>query len=240
MSKQRKYKTELQKSYAKEVKRLSKGVKRYEKQGYSWKGKNPIPQIPKRVTKQALEKIRQTKPADLLKEAIYIDYETGEFYSAEKRKKEVKEQANIKRKETIKKKKEQTQIDYDYYPTKSIVESIRERLSTIPDIRHTASRKTGYLSIDTGSKRNAVISILDDTLTETEMNGTYSEYINYLISKEEEIFSLIDIVIFDSDQSIILSSFAKLSIILNYGASLTPLQASNLSDLTDYLNTYED
>lgn len=238
MSKRRKYKTELQKSYAKEVKRLSKGVKRYEKQGYSWEGKNPIPQIPKRVTKQALEKIRQTKPADLLKEAIYIDYETGEFYSAEKRKKEVKEQAIAKRKETIKKKKEQLQIEY--YPTKSIVESIRERLSTIPDIRYTASRKTGYYTIDTGSKRNAVISILDDTLTETELNDTYSEYINYLISKEEEIFSLIDIVIFDSDQSIVLASFASLSIILNYGASLTPLQSSNLSDLTDYLNTYED
>lgn len=238
MSKQRKYKTELQKSYAKEVKRLSRGVKRYEKQGYSWKGKNPIPQMPKRVTKQALEKIRQIKPADLLKDAIYIDYETGEFYSAEKRKKEVKEQAITKRKETIKKKKEQSQIDY--YPTKSIVESIRERLSTIPDIRYTASRKTGYYTIDTGSKRNAVISILDDTLTETELNGTYSEYINYLISKEEEIFSLIDIVIFDSDQSIVLASFASLSVILNYGSSLTPLQASNLSDLTDYLNTYED
>lgn len=238
MSKQRKYKTELQKSYAKEVKRLSRGVKRYEKQGYSWKGKNPIPQMPKRVTKQALEKIRQIKPADLLKDAIYIDYETGEFYSAEKRKKEVKEQAITKRKETIKKKKEQSQIDY--YPTKSIVESIRERLSTIPDIRYTASRKTGYYTIDTGSKRNGVISILDDTLTETELNGTYSEYINYLISKEEEIFSLIDIVIFDSDQSIVLASFASLSVILNYGSSLTPLQASNLSDLTDYLNTYED
>ena len=238
MSKRRKYKTELQKSYAKEVKRLSRGVKRYEKQGYSWRGKNPIPQIPKRVTKQALDKIRQTKPADLLKDAIYTVYETGEFYSAEKRKKEVKEQAIAKRKETIKKKKEQIQIDY--YPTKSIVESIRERLSTIPDIRYTASRKTGYYTIDTGSKRNAVISILNDTLTETELNGTYSEYINYLISKEEEIFSLIDIVIFDSDQSIVLSSFASLSVILNYGSSLTPLQASNLSDLTDYLNTYED
>lgn len=237
MKKRKKEKTALQKAYAKQIARLKKGVKRYEKQGYSWRGSNPVPEIPKRVTKQALEKIRQMKPVELLNSAIYIDYETGEFYSALKRKEEVKQNGILKRKETLKNKQKETT---EYYPTKSIIESIRERLATIPDVRHTASRKTGFMTIDTGTKRNALLSMFEDTLLETEMNGTYNDYITYLISKEEQIFSLIDVIIYESEQSIILSSFANLSIIINFGVSLTPLQASNLSDLTDYLNTYED
>lgn len=59
-------KTELQKEFIKEQIRLQKGLKRAEKQGYVV-SEDLIPKLPKRVTKQALEKIKKTKPSHLYK-----------------------------------------------------------------------------------------------------------------------------------------------------------------------------
>ena len=91
----RKKKTENQKAFQKERRRLLQAVRRAEKQGYIFP-EDAVPKIPKRVTKKALEKIQVTKPSDLYKIAQYVYEETGELVPAEQRKQEVKQQGIAK------------------------------------------------------------------------------------------------------------------------------------------------
>ena len=63
-------KTENQKAYQKERRRLLQAVNRAKKQGYIFP-ENIIPSIPKRVTKKSLERIQLLKPKDLYKKAQY-------------------------------------------------------------------------------------------------------------------------------------------------------------------------
>lgn len=68
--------------YKKEQKRIRQFLNRAEKRGYLIPDKKAlIPELPKRVTKKALEKIKEIKPISLYKKIDYIDRETGEIIS---------------------------------------------------------------------------------------------------------------------------------------------------------------
>ena len=62
----RRKKTENQKAFQKERRRLLQAVRRGKKQGYIFP-EDVVPSIPKRVTKKQLEKIKAIKPRDLYK-----------------------------------------------------------------------------------------------------------------------------------------------------------------------------
>ncbi len=121
----RKKRTENQKAYQKERRRLLQAVRRAEKQGYIFP-EDIVPDLPKRVTKKRLEKIQKTKPKQLYKKAKFVYQETGEVVPAEQRKQEVKQEAIRKAKETRKRnKKISIPRVPTYYPTLSIMYTIR-------------------------------------------------------------------------------------------------------------------
>lgn len=74
--------TPLQQQYQKERKRLQQAARRAQQRGYEFPT-NPVPELPKRVTKKALERIKATKPNDLYKKAIWTDTSTGEILKGE-------------------------------------------------------------------------------------------------------------------------------------------------------------
>lgn len=73
-------KSEAQKEYQKERRRLLQAVRRGEQKGFIFP-EDVVPPLPSRVTKKQLKQIKETKPSDLYKVASWLDRETGELVS---------------------------------------------------------------------------------------------------------------------------------------------------------------
>lgn len=222
----RKKRTENQKAYQKERRRLLQAVRRAEKQGYIFP-EDIVPKAPKRVTKKQLEKIQATKPSDLYKLAQFVHEETGEVVPAEQRKQEVKQEAIKKAKETRKRKnKISTPSAPTYYPTISIIDTIRDRISELT--------REAKPPIPIENRKNELLSIFEDTVT------LYSDNINelehYLMAHESEIAELLNVISYDSNAEQISASFVALGRLLNT-QSLSMAQAENLSIMAEHYNS---
>ena len=219
-------KTENQKAYQKERRRLLQAVNRAKKQGYIFP-ENIIPSIPKRVTKKSLERIQLLKPKDLYKKAQYLYEETGEVVPAEQRKQEVKQEAIRKAKETRKRKKKiSTPSVPTYYPTISIIDTIRDRISELT--------REAKPPIPIENRKNELLAIFEDNATLYSNNIT--EYEHYLEEHEIEIAELLNIISYDSNAEQISASFVALGRLLNM-QSLSMSQAENLSMMAEYYNS---
>ena len=222
----RKKQTENQKAYQKERRRLLQAVRRAEKQGYIFP-EDIIPDIPKRVTKKSLEKIQATRPSNLYKIAQYVYEETGEIVPAEQRKQEVKQQGIAKAKATRKKKAKQPKITVpkEYYPTISIIDTIRDRIDEL--------QREEKPPLDISFRKNELVNIFDDTVMFYEMNDNLSEYEDYLKEHESEIADLLNVITYDSNSEQVNASFVSLGRLLNV-TSLSMEQAENLSAMAEY------
>lgn len=219
-------KTENQKAYQKERRRLLQAVNRAKKQGYIFP-ENIIPSIPKRVTKKSLERIQLLKPKDLYKKAQYLYEETGEVVPAEQRKQEVKQEAIRKAKETRKRKKKiSTPSVPTYYPTISIIDTIRDRISELT--------REAKPPIPIENRKNELLAIFEDNATLYSNNIT--EYEHYLEAHESEIAELLNVISYDSDAEKVSASFVSLGRLLNM-KSLSMSQAENLSMMVEYYNS---
>ena len=74
-------KSEAQKEYQKERRRLLQAVRRGEQKGFIFP-EDVVPPLPSRVTKKQLKQIKETKPSDLYKVASWLDRETGELVTS--------------------------------------------------------------------------------------------------------------------------------------------------------------
>ena len=153
----RKKQTENQKAYQKERRRLLQAVRMAEKQGYIFP-EDIVPKLPKRVTKKRLEEIQKTKPKQLYKKAIFVYPETGVVVPAEQRKQEVKQEVIKKSKETRKRKKKISISSVPtYYPTISIIDTIRDRISELT--------REAKPTMPIENRKNELLAIFDDTVT---------------------------------------------------------------------------
>lgn len=218
--------TENQKAYQKERRRLLQAVRRAKKQGYIFP-EDIVPKLPKRVTKKKLEKIQATKPRDLYKLAQYVYEETGEVVSAEQRKQEVKQESIKKAKETRKRKKKiSTPSVPTYYPTISIIDTIRDRISELT--------REAKPPIPIENRKNELLSIFEDTVT--MFGDNIIEYEHYLEVHESEIAELLNVISYDSNAEQISASFVALGRLLNT-QSLSMSQAENLSMMAEHYNS---
>lgn len=222
----RKKRTENQKAYQKERRRLLQAVRRAEKQGYIFP-EDIVPELPKRVTKKQLEKIQKTKPKQLYKKAEFVYQETGEIVPAEQRKQEVKQEGIRKAKETRKRKKKiNTPSVPAYYPTISIIDTIRDRLSELS--------REAKPPVPIENRKNELLAIFEDSVTLYADN--IAEYEHYLEAHESEIADLLNVISYDSNAEQVSASFVTLGRILNT-QSLSMSQAENLSMMTEYYNS---
>ena len=223
----KKRQTQNQKAFQKERRRLLQAVNRAKKQGYIFPD-NIVPSIPKRVTKKSLDRIQLLKPKDLYKKAQYLYKETGEIVPALQRKQEVKrigiEKAKLTRKNKAKRQEISTPI---YYPTISIIDVIRDRIIEL--------QREAKPPIPISVRKNALLSIFDDTVTFYEMNENISEYEDYLKIHESEIADLLSVISYDSDSGNVNASFVSLGRLLNV-TSLSMEQAESLSLMAEYYN----
>lgn len=222
----KKRRTQNQKAFQKERRRLLQAVNRAKKQGYIFPD-NIVPSIPKRVTKKSLERIQLLKPKDLYKKAQYLYEETGEIVPALQRKQEVKRIGIEKTKLTRKNKAKRQEITTPIYPTISIIDVIRDRIIEL--------QREAKPPVDISFRKNEVLSIFDDTVTFYEMNENISEYEDYLKEHESEIADLLNVISYDSNSEKVNASFVSLGRLLNV-TSLSMEQAENLSAMAEYYN----
>lgn len=78
----RKKPTQLQFEYNKQVKRLKQAVRRAEKRGYIIPD-TIIPEKPKRITRKAVEKLKQITPTEIYSKSEKLDFETGELIAGD-------------------------------------------------------------------------------------------------------------------------------------------------------------
>lgn len=219
-------KTANQKAYQKERRRLLQAIRRAEKQGYIFP-EDIVPEVPKRVTKKQLEKIQKTKPKQLYKKAKFVYQETGEVVPAEQRKQEVKQEAIRKAKETRKRKKKISIPSVPtYYPTISIIDTIRDRISELT--------REAKPPIPIENRKNELLAIFEDNITLYSDN--IIEYEHYLEEHESEIADLLNVISYDSNAEQVSASFVSLGRILNT-KSLSMSQAENLSTMAEYYNS---
>lgn len=70
MARKRKTLTPTQQAYRQQVRRIKQFIRRAEKRGYQF-SENVLPQQPKRITKQSVERLRKLTPEQLYKKAEY-------------------------------------------------------------------------------------------------------------------------------------------------------------------------
>lgn len=70
MARKRRTLTPTQQEYRKQVRRIKQFIRRAEKRGYQF-SENVLPQQPKRITKQSVERLRKLTPEQLYKKAEY-------------------------------------------------------------------------------------------------------------------------------------------------------------------------
>ena len=221
----RKKKTENQKAYQKERRRLLQAVRIAEKQGYIFP-EDVVPELPERVTKKQLENIQKIKPKQLYKKAEFVYQETGEIVPAEQRKQEVKQEAIRKAKETRKRKNKISTPYVPTYPTISIIDTIRDRISELT--------REAKPPIPIENRKNELLAIFEDNLTLYSDN--IIEYEHYLEEHESEIADLLNVISYDSNAEQVSASFVSLGRILN-AKSLSMSQAENLSTMAEYYNS---
>lgn len=218
----RKKQTENQKAFQKQRQRLLQAIRRAEKKGYIFE-ENLVPNIPKRVTKKALEGIRATKPDELYKKARFLDVETGELTDAQEHRKQVRKEAYKKGRR--KKLLDQVEVkEQRYYPTIDVLERLRETLENL-------QRET-YPPVPINVRKNELLSIFEDTISFYEANDNLNEYVDYLKSAQYEVFTLLEIISYSSQSEIIEATFARVARILNRKA-LSPLQAERISQMSE-------
>ena len=91
--------TKNQIAFKKQVTRIKNFIRRATKRGYEFSD-NVIPNMPKRVTKKSIEKIKNIKPKDLYSKASYLDKSTGEIVSGSTGRKIERNLSTQKAKET--------------------------------------------------------------------------------------------------------------------------------------------
>ena len=250
----RKKRTPNQIEFQKQRRRLQQIIRRGEKKGYEFE-QNLVPDMPKRVTKKQLEKIKGIKAEQLYNKAVYIDYTTGEIKPAQEQRKYVKElghkkavwhRQDRKRVEEIKQQLEQEYIDtyvepdepYEeetysepelpYYPTLSKIEWVRNAIASLE--RYVEDYRT-HEKMPIEARKQTLLDIFEDTVT--MMQDNLVELDNYLTVHEYEINQDLYAIQHASKNEDVEKSFANLARILNMGA-LSPNQAESMSYMSEY------
>ena len=232
--------TANQLEYSKELKRIKQAVRRAEKRGYRF-FEDVLPQTPKRVTKQALQRIKEITTPKIYEKAEYLDENTGKIVSgSEGRKLEAQERAR-KAQKTKQRKKDREQ----YYPDgggiifTNVLEQFIQRLSEPPVdfyVNRWGRKGSKELKIVEASER-AKSTLLSITYSAIEKQGKSA--VGWRLERQaDEVNTLINYILYGSNAEGIASACTQLATIINGGAlSMQDLQ--DLSEQEEYNESHE-
>lgn len=241
-------KTANQRAYSKQVNRIKQFIARAEKRGFRFEA-DIIPQTPKRITKTAINRLKNLTPAKLYEKATAIDYETGEIISGtEGRRNERKESAK-RGQETRKRKAGKGTIndsyyssgDDSYYPNggdiiyNNVVEDFIQKLQEPISEDYVnrwgkKARRQSNLIQEVNQAKTTLLSLVYETINSVGK----SELGWRLEANADEVYDCTNYLLYASSSSEgINSATTRLARIINGGA-LSMEQLSDLAEQDEY------
>lgn len=215
--------------YMKERKRIKQAISRQKKSGYI-APENLLPDIPKRITKASINRLKKITPKTIRSKSELIDFTTGEIITKESssyRKSVVKANKELVKLAKQKQKKEMFDIDEteDGLPiaTFDVIEHIRNQIINL-------TKKDGTRPIEIEGRKQGLLKIFDDNVSYYDYNDSLDLYYNYLLEKENDIGEQLDEIFEDSgDEKRIQNHFIELANLLNMGHPLSQIEAESIS-----------
>lgn len=215
--------------YMKERKRIRQAISRQKKSGYIVP-ENLLPDIPKRITKASINRLKKITPKTIRSKSELVDFTTGEIITKESsnyKKSVVKKNRELVKLARQKQKKEMNVFNEteDGLPiaTFDVIEHIRNQIINL-------TRKDGTRPVELEGRKQGLLKIFDDNVSYYDYNDNLDLYYNYLSEKENDIAEQLDEIFEDSgDEKRIQNHFIELANILNMGHPLSQTEAESIS-----------
>lgn len=215
--------------YMKERRRIQQAISQQKKSGYIIP-ENLLPDIPKRITKASVNRLKKITPKTIRSKSELVDFTTGEIITKESssyKKSVVKKNREHVKLARQKQKKEMNGFNEteDGLPiaTFDVIEYIRNRIINL-------TRKDGTRPVEIEGRKQGLLKIFDDNVSYYEYTDNLDLYYNYLLEKESDIAKQLDEIYEDSgDEKRIQNHFIELANILNMGRPLSQTEAESIS-----------
>lgn len=215
--------------YMKERKRIQQAISREKKSGYI-PPENLLPDIPKRITKASINRLKKIIPKTIRSRSELVDFTTGEIITKESpiyKKSVVKTNRELVKLARQKQKKEMNGFNEteDGLPiaTFDVIEHIRNQIINL-------TRKDGTRPIEIEGRKQGLLKLFDDNVSYYEYKGELDLYYNYLLEKENDIAKQLDEIYEDSgDEKRIQNHFIELANHLNMERPLSQTEAESIS-----------
>ena len=215
--------------YMKERRRIQQAISQQKKSGYIIP-ENLLPDIPKRITKASVNRLKKITPKTIRSKSELVDFTTGEIITKESssyKKSVVKKNREHVKLARQKQKKEMNGFNEteDGLPiaTFDVIEYIRNRIINL-------TRKDGTRPFEIEGRKQGLLKIFDDNVSYYEYTDNLDLYYNYLLEKESDIAKQLDEIYEDSgDEKRIQNHFIELANILNMERPLSQTEAESIS-----------
>lgn len=215
--------------YMKERKRIQQAISREKKSGYI-PPENLLPDIPKRITKASINRLKKITPKTIRSKSELVDFTTGEIITKESpsyKKSVAKKNKELVKQARQKQKKEMNGFNEteDGLPiaTFDVIEHIRNQIINL-------TRKEGTRPVEIEGRKQGLLKLFDDNVSYYEYKGNLDLYYNYLLEKENDIAKQLDEIYEDSgDEKRIQNHFIELANLLNMGLALSQSEAESIS-----------
>ena len=220
--------------YMKERKRIRQAISQQKKSGYIVP-ENLLPDIPKRITKASINRLKKITPKMIRSKSQLVDFTTGEIITNESSnyiKSVVKANKELVKLAKQKQKKEMSTFyeTDDSLPiaTFDVIEYIRNQIINL-------TRKDGTRPIDLEGRKQGLLKIFDDNVSYYDYNDNLDLYYSYLLEKENDISEQLDEIFEDSgDEKRIQNHFIELANLLNMGHPLSQTEAESISSEQEF------
>lgn len=153
----------IREQYLKERRRIQRFIRSATKRGYIIP-ENILPDIPKRVTRASVSRLKKITPEKIYSKSQYVSRETGEIKTGKAGRAEERKAASKKAAETRRRKEETSKAKKEYIPRASdiILANLRETLvNFVP-----SSQMSRFMQENAINNRNYALGILDDAIEE--------------------------------------------------------------------------
>lgn len=153
----------IREQYLQERRRIQRFIRSATKRGYIIP-ENILPDIPKRVTRASVSRLKKITPEKIYSKSQYVSRETGEIKTGKAGRAEERKAASKKAAETRRRKEETSRAKKEYIPRASdiILTNLRETLANFVP----SGQMSRFMQENAMNNRNYALGILDDAIKE--------------------------------------------------------------------------
>lgn len=200
----------IREQYLQERRRIQRFIRSTTKRGYIIP-ENILPDIPKRVTRASVSRLKKITPEKIYSKSQYVSRETGEIKTGKAGRAEERKAASKKAAETRRRKEETSRAKKEYIPRASdiILSNLRETLANFVP----SGQMSRFMQENAVNNRNYALGILDDAIKELG-----EEQVSKNIQKNaSQLSRLIEEILYSSDRQKVKFSLVEFYNIIHDG-----------------------